>query len=40
MKELVSARFDLGPIDVHGLHGVQKLLRLIRVLRSFSYKNL
>ena len=42
MKKLISARFDLGFVDVHGLglHGVQKWLRLIRVLGSFSYKDL
>jgi hypothetical protein len=42
MKKLISARFDLGFVDVHGLglHEVQKWLRLIRVLGSFSYKDL
>jgi hypothetical protein len=39
---LLSVRFGLGLVDVHGLglHGVQKWLGLIRMLGSFSYKDL
>jgi len=42
MEEYVSARSNLALMDVYGLelHGVQKWLRLIRVLGSFSYKDL
>jgi hypothetical protein len=42
MDELVMTRSDLDLVDVHrlGLHGVQKWLGLIRLLGSFSYKDL
>jgi len=42
MEKLVLARSDLSLMDVYGLrlYGVQKWFGVIRVLRSFSYKDL
>jgi hypothetical protein len=42
IEKLVLARFDLSLVDAHGLrlYGVQKWFGLIRVLWSFSFKDL
>jgi hypothetical protein len=42
IEELVLARSSLGLVDVYGLglHEFQKWVGLIRVLGSFSYKDL